>query len=37
MGQWLLPQLQNDNADFILLQDGAAPRFHEDVSDYPQS
>ncbi|XP_021931474.1 uncharacterized protein LOC110835506 [Zootermopsis nevadensis] len=29
--EWLLPQLNEDRADFILQQDGAPPHFHREV------
>jgi hypothetical protein len=29
--QWLLPQLEEDSADFIFQQDGAPPHYHNDV------
>ena len=32
--QWLVPQLQEDKADFVLQQDGAPPHFLGDVRSY---
>ena len=31
--EWLLPQMNEDSADFILQMDGAPPHFHRHVSE----
>ena len=32
--EWLLPQLNEDSADFILQMDGAPPHFHRQVREF---
>jgi hypothetical protein len=32
--EWLLPQLQEDSANFISIQDSAPPHWHTDVRNY---
>jgi len=32
--EWLLPQLNEDSADFILQMDGAPPHFHRHVKEF---
>jgi hypothetical protein len=35
--EWLLPQLQEDSANFIFIQDGAPPHYHNGGSKLPGS
>jgi len=32
--EWLLPQMNEDSADFILQMDGAPPHFHRHVREF---
>jgi hypothetical protein len=32
--EWQLPQVQEDSADFIFVQDGALPHWHMEVRNY---
>jgi hypothetical protein len=32
--EWLTPQLQEDNDNFILVQNGAPPHWHIEVRNY---
>lgn len=34
VSEWLIPQLQEDSNDFILVQDGAPPHWHHEVRNY---
>ena len=34
LSEWLLPQLNEDSADFVLQMDGAPPHFHRHVREF---
>lgn len=34
VSEWLIPQVEEDSNDYILVQDGAPPHWHLDVRDY---